>query len=121
MKISKNMQYIGLAIVLVLIIAAIVYYRHKGTKTQAEPQSSDAAQSEQAAAAAQPASAGGSYWEGTLQLSNNPNKGNLMLTTATSTIYISTSRDFSDLIGKQVKITYQGTTSSFELGDITAK
>lgn len=58
-------------------------------------------------------------WEGTLAESDNLEKGNLELKMATQTIYIKTSRNFSQLIGKQVQVTYQGTLQNFMLGDIT--
>lgn len=60
-------------------------------------------------------------WEGTLKLSDNPQKGNLMLLTADKKIYIHTSRDFSSLLDKQVVVTYEGTSDAFRLGDITEK
>lgn len=60
-------------------------------------------------------------WEGTLTVSDNQAKGNLKLTTKDRVIYIKTSRDYSALIGKQVKVSYEGTLESFRLGDIVAK
>ncbi len=60
-------------------------------------------------------------WEGTLKLSDNLQKGNLMLVTADKKIYIHTSRDFSSLLEKQVVVTYEGTSDAFRLGDITEK
>lgn len=118
MKISKKGLYIGLAVLLALIISAVVYFKNHGTESNAEPQTNTLPQ----AAGHQAGQAtNGSFWEGKLQASNNKTKGNLMLKTATSTIYINTSRDFSDLMGKQVQVTYQGTANSFQLGDITAQ
>ena len=60
-----------------------------------------------------------SFWEGTLQKSTNDVKGNYTLTTKDHLIYLKTSRDFDSLVGKKVKVTYQGTLESFMLGDIT--
>jgi len=60
-------------------------------------------------------------WEGVLKASNNSQKGNLMLETKERTIYLKTSRDFSQLLGKDVVVGYEGTLDSFALGDITAK
>ncbi len=60
-------------------------------------------------------------WTGTLKLSDNQKKGTLMLVMEKQTIYINTSRDYSQLIGKNVKVTYEGTLDSFVLGDIVQK
>lgn len=65
---------------------------------------------------------------GTLQASDNKAKGNLMLVTKLSSdstketnIYITTSRDYGALIGKEVVAKIQGTLNDFVLDDITAK
>ena len=58
-------------------------------------------------------------WFGTLKTSDNVSKGNLMLATKDRNIYLKTSRDFSNLIGKQVYVTYEGDLNSFVLGDIS--
>ena len=68
-----------------------------------------------------PTQANETFWLGTLKASDNAKKGNLLLVTDKNTVYISTSRDFSDLVRKKVKVTYQGTLDSFQLGDITAQ
>ncbi len=69
----------------------------------------------------QPGESAAAIWEGTLTASDNISKGNYKLQTSAHTIYIKTSRDFSSLLGKEVKVTYQGTIDSFNLGDIVAK
>lgn len=56
--------------------------------------------------------------EGTLWLSDNETKGNLMLVNNVITIYIKTSRDFSNLIGKQVIASVDGTLNDFTLLNI---
>jgi hypothetical protein len=60
----------------------------------------------------------GDVWEGTLLESDNTNKGNYRLVTKDHILYLRTSRDFSSLINKQVRVSYQGTVDSFILGDI---
>jgi hypothetical protein len=60
-------------------------------------------------------------WEGILKLSNNIQKGNLMLATKERTIYLKTNRDFSALINKEVVVTYEGSLDSFRLGEIVEK
>lgn len=63
----------------------------------------------------------GTFWEGTLTLSDNTVKGNYALVTKDRKIYIKTSRDYSSLVNKEVKVTYEGTLEVFRLGDIVAK
>ncbi len=56
--------------------------------------------------------------QGTLLVSDNHTRGNLMLKTPTSNFYFRTSRDYSSLIGKSVTATGNGTTEQFSLTDI---
>jgi FKBP-type peptidyl-prolyl cis-trans isomerase len=60
-------------------------------------------------------------WEGKLQLSNNTQKGNLMIEVDGHLVYVRTGRDYSTLVGKDVKVTYQGTLENFVLEKIEAK
>lgn len=53
--------------------------------------------------------------EGTLWTSDNMAKGNLMLTNSYATIYIKTTRDFNNLVGKNVVVTVNGTIDNFTL------
>lgn len=59
--------------------------------------------------------------EGVLKKSDNSKKGNYMLVMEGKTVYISTSRDFSALVGKTVSVTYEGTMEDFKLGSISEK
>lgn len=59
--------------------------------------------------------------EGTLLTSDNSQRGNYMIKTATSNFYLKTSRDFSPLLNKQVKMVADGTVEKFTLIDIVAK
>lgn len=58
------------------------------------------------------------FWEGTLLQSDNTNKGNYKLQTKDHVLYLRTSRDFSSMLGKEVKVSYEGTLENFVLGDI---
>ncbi|MCL5775041.1 MAG: hypothetical protein M1333_02400 [Patescibacteria group bacterium] len=60
-------------------------------------------------------------WEGVLKISDDSKRGNLMLIMQERKIYIFTSRDFTNLIEKNVAVTYEGTLDSFVLGDINEK
>ena len=53
--------------------------------------------------------------EGVLWSSDDKAKGDLMLVSSTATVYIKTSRDFSDLVGKHVLVSIDGTLDSFTL------
>ncbi|MBI4160570.1 MAG: hypothetical protein HY506_01550 [Candidatus Yanofskybacteria bacterium] len=56
--------------------------------------------------------------EGVLWSSDDEAKGNLMLVKNNATIYIRTSRDFSDLIGEHVIASIDGTLDNFTLLNI---
>lgn len=56
--------------------------------------------------------------EGVLWSSDNIAKGNLMLVTANTTIYINTSRKFNELAGKNVVVSIDGTPDNFTLLNI---
>ena len=60
----------------------------------------------------------GNMWEGTLLATDNTNKGNYRLQTKDHLLYLRTSRDFSSMVGKEVKVSYEGTLDSFVLGNI---
>ena len=56
--------------------------------------------------------------EGILWSSDDEARGNLMLVNSDTTIYIRTSRDFSDLAGKNVIVSIDGTPDDFTLLNI---
>jgi hypothetical protein len=58
---------------------------------------------------------------GLLKLSDNTQRGNLMLETAKEKIYLFTGRDYSKLLNTQVVLKINGTLENFSLIDITAK
>lgn len=66
---------------------------------------------------------GGKVWFGELEKSDDAKRGNLMLVwdEAKPPVYINTSRDFNQLIGREVEVTYEGNTQQFRLLDIKAK
>lgn len=59
--------------------------------------------------------------EGTLWVSNDQSKGNLMLQSKYALIYLKTSRDFNNLIGKNVLVSTEGTLENFTLLNIEEK
>ena len=56
--------------------------------------------------------------EGVLWSSDDGAKGNLMLVNSNTTIYLKTSRDFSNLVGKNVIISMDGALDNFTLLNI---
>ncbi len=56
--------------------------------------------------------------DGALWASDDKTKGNLMLITKDTTVYINTSRDYSDLVGKSVVVSINGTSDNFTLLNI---
>lgn len=56
--------------------------------------------------------------DGVLWSSNDNTKGNLMLVTGNTTIYIKTSRKFDELTGKNVIVSIDGTPDNFTLLNI---
>ncbi len=56
--------------------------------------------------------------EGVLWLSDDQGKGNLMLANKYAIIYVKTSRDFTNLVGKNVIVTADGTLDNFTLLNI---
>lgn len=117
---KKNQQYFVLLAIVVVVVVVIALFRTKhaaqapGSSEQAGQQ-----QSQQTSGQSATGAADASVWMGVLKTSNNPGSGNLMLVTKDRTIYIKTSRDYSALIGKNVRVSYEGTWQSFVLGDIT--
>ena len=63
----------------------------------------------------------GLAWQGTLQASDSPAKGNYMISVSGHMLYLRTSRDFSQLVGKAVNVSYSGDQNSFTLENITAQ
>jgi len=116
---NKKIWYILLLAALIVVIWAIWRHNAKGPAAINMPGGTDNANQTQTATTTgsnQPVN--NNVWQGTLKISDNPKKGNLMLVMDKTTVYINTSRDYSDLIGQKVSASYEGTLDSFRLGDI---
>lgn len=112
----KNPRFWTGVIVVIILITIIVQSRKPETKKIEEEQPSNQQTEQQEPAKTTISSP--NIWEGVLKSSDNKTKGNLMLITTDKKIYIKTSRDFTNLLDKKVAVTYEGTTDSFQLGDI---
>lgn len=53
--------------------------------------------------------------EGKLEKSDNPGRGNLMLITKETRVYLYASKDFSGLVGKNVTVEAEGSIDNFRL------
>lgn len=84
-----------------------------GQNQQGNP--SNSGQQNSAAASSSPSSMS---WTGTLKISDNPAKGNLMLVMTDTIVYIKTSRDWSKFLNTEVRVSHEGTTDNFILKDI---
>ena len=114
---KRHQQYYTIVGAIILILLLFWLFR---SKPAAAPSGTSDATKESQNQAAQPTGAAQTdVWLGKLMASDSPSKGNLMLVTKDRTIYIKTSRDFSSLVGKNVRVSYEGSYQSFALGDIT--
>jgi hypothetical protein len=59
--------------------------------------------------------------EGTLQVSDNPSKGNIKIVGTDKTTYLLTKQDYSSLYGKQVVLKAYGTSTKFTFESLTEK
>lgn len=119
-KTVQKYWQVTFVIVILLIIGAIYetkQYREAGTPTENTQTETNKATNSPVSTQEQKTT----FWEGTLKVSDNSSKGNIMLVTSERNIYMHTSRDFSSLYGKEVKVTYDGTLKGFTLKDIVAK
>jgi hypothetical protein len=111
-------------IILVLIIALIAWLamhrkqKEVKTSTNTETTSTNQNQSTNASTNTQQTSESDDAIVGILKVSDNKSRGNLMIMTDATTVYLTTSRDFSLLIGKQVVATIDGDLNNFTLVDI---
>jgi hypothetical protein len=114
---------VGIIIILVVVAGLHFFKKRSGTEVKTDAQTGTnlekASTDEQKELISQKKS--GNVMEGTLKLSDNKKKGNLMLVMPDRTLYLSTTRDFSQLIGKQVEVSYEGTLEDFVLGNIILK
>ncbi|MBI5530672.1 MAG: hypothetical protein HY918_04190 [Candidatus Doudnabacteria bacterium] len=115
----KNQQLYGWIGVAVIVIAALWLSLSKKADKQPAQQQQNQNQQQTVQPTDSTPSAKSDVWTGTLQKSDNAAKGNLLLVTSERNIYIRSNRDFSSLIGKKVRVSYEGTWQNFVLGDIT--
>lgn len=116
---NKKTSYVLLAAAALVILGFLWRYESHAPSPSDSPQTTE--ENQNTSNNPVPQKPSGNFWEGTLEKSNNQTKGNLMLNTGKGLIYINTSRDYSDLLGKQVRVNYEGNLENFVLGDIVAK
>jgi hypothetical protein len=112
--IKKNLIYI----ILTGVVAIVLIWLSQGNRNQApELESFIKENTENNTVSKKPVNTLNTL-EGVLWSSDDEAKGNLMLVNSGITIYLKTSRDFSDLIGKNVIISMDGALDNFTLLNI---
>ena len=122
MAMQKNTQYIIGGIV-ILIIAGFFLFRTTPINDNVSPPQ-DGQSADQPQDKAEDESLGNTQlgmMEGVLKISDNLKKGNLMLVGSDRTTYVFTSRDYSSLLDKEVRLEIEGDLDNFILIDIVAK
>lgn len=111
----------GVVAVLVVVGVIIVLARNSSQTAQAPSGDNSGKPADQAGSSGQNgAAASAGELRGTLKISDSTAKGNLMLVMPDHIIYLHTSRDYSALLGKAVKLQFEGSLDTFQLRDITA-
>ncbi len=118
-KTKQIVAWVGAIVIVVAIVLAIRAKQGNDNKNKPSEEQQNTSSSQQEQKTITPAKTNSDVWVGNLKTSDTASKGNLMLTTAERTIYIKTSRDYSALIGKKVRVSYSGSWQNFVLGDIT--
>jgi hypothetical protein len=121
---SKFMSVMG--VILVILLVVVVQYFKGQSKNEPDSENNTNKQgTEQRGSfeAKTPESApnGEGQLSGTLKISDDLKRGNLMLITSDRAIYLFTSRDYSTLFDKEVYVEIEGDFESFRLVDIVAK
>lgn len=117
---NQSAKYLPAAVVAIIIVIAAGAQYFKNQKPANETQNQNARQEQnQKNGAAIPAAASG--LEGVLKISDNLKRGNLMIAMKERVVYLFTSRDYSKLLNKEVKVVIDGTLENFRLVDIVAK
>ena len=117
----KNPRVQAAGLIVVLAVIGWLVFRQPKTEVDSKPSNSAPNAETQNQSSQKNPDQNIAGWEGVLKLSNNNQKGNLMLVTKERIIYLKTNRDFIALVNKEVMVTYEGTLDSFRLGEITAK
>lgn len=125
---NQTSKYLPIAVVIIVIalVAGIQYYKNRGSsdeKAAEQIQNGQSGTVENQGETESVPKAGTleDQFTGTLKISDNLKRGNLMLITEERTIYLFTSRDYSALLDKAVRVEVEGTLENFRLVDIAAK
>lgn len=117
---NKKTIYYAVGVIIVVALGGWIFARNSQAPSENNNQNQQPSQS-QTPKPEEPQNYEGKVLEGTLKISDNLKKGNLLLDTGKQKIYIFTNRDFSQFLDKQVKVYYEGTLDEFVLGEIVEK
>ncbi len=117
-KKTKQIYSWFVAVIVVIVLVAVLKFKQTGNNKneQLPDKPSGQTASQQTTGNVKSKS---DVWVGILKASDNLNKGSLILSTTERNIYIKTNRNYSALIGKKVRVSYEGSWQNFVLGDIT--
>lgn len=118
---NQSAKYLPAAVVaiIIVIVAGVQYFKNQKPANETQNQNARQEQNQKNSAGGNPAAASG--LEGVLKISDNLKRGNLMVVMAERVVYLFTSRDYSKLLNKEVKVVIDGTLENFRLVDIVAK
>jgi len=122
MAMQKNTQYIIGGIVILIIAGFFLFRTTPINDNVSPPQDGQSADQPQDKTEDEPGeNTSLRIMEGIIKISDDLKKGNLMLVSPDRTTYIFTSRDYSNLLDKEVKLEIEGDLENFTLIDIIAK
>jgi hypothetical protein len=121
MKINKKTAYQITAAALVILIAGFFIFRTSKNQPAKEENKQEGQNIQASPSAPVISEKNQNVLSGTLKISDNLKRGNLMLISGDHAYYIYTSRDYSSLLDKQVKVSFKGTLDNFSLDNITSK
>lgn len=113
---GRTKLYLAVLLAGAVLVAGGIYQRKHVTNSEHMADKNNTQKTEQVAGTQ--TSAVGNYLEGILQSSDDQAKGNLKVVSNSSTVYLRTSRNFSELLGANVMVTIEGTLDNFKLLDI---
>ena len=122
---QNGKKYLPAAVIVlvIVVVAGIQYFKNQNSSPEQDKnqtpneqqQSGDSQQGDE------PEPANPEQLTGTLKISDDLKRGNLMLATDERNIYVFTSRDYSALLDKPVIMEIDGSLDNFRLVDIKAK
>ncbi|MEK7617518.1 MAG: hypothetical protein AAB410_00030 [Patescibacteria group bacterium] len=119
-KISKYLPTIAV-LAIVVTLGGIQYYKNQKPANEEQDRQTDNRQNLSVPGSKTDSPKPSGMLEGVLKISDDLKRGNLMLVQADHIVYLFTSRDYSQLFEKEVKVEIDGSLENFRLVDIKEK